>query len=557
MSAQRERLKAGYYNSREYNAVTNPGGMARNGHRNNFPAACKDIGDAIQEMVDYDDTTRTGIQASNNATIAAVQASNDAIVATVTGLRDQTLTYRNQAGGYATDASGFANNASNSATTATNASADAKKTVAAYFPQRLDATGSWLTDAATGDPGTVANPATAPTNVAGYGYVYEKANAQGQIYTKGVVSASTGLFWEVEVEIEQSVKNAGETPAAQIGLQGLDANYASTGAVVKSALTATTPQGSVTVIKARFASAAQTGVLAWPQPGTSVWLRPFVIFNRKSDDSGPVAASTARVRRIAVRDVTAVVQAETQASIATTAAGTMTYCSQADAEAGVVNVGTMTPLRVAQAIERIRPSGASPAGGTTLTNTSALNQVFNPAAPGDWVKLPAANTYGSAGAKFEIANRGAFDLLVFDAVGALKGFVRPGASINCQLVDYSSPAGTWLLSRAALFGSTAKLAIQGLGGNLAAALRPLQVVSLDADRELVVIASTTGFYGVVYNRNSRTWGAPTLIGAAAASGLFRVLAISATAVLFVQGNNTPGQIAACVLSISGTSITPN
>ena len=357
MSAARDRLKATYYNSRELTGA-NPGGMARNGHRTNFVLALKDVGDVAQEIVDYDDANKAAILADNAATVTAVANSNAATVTTVTGLRDATTTARDVTTG-ARDVTTAARD------TAVTASSDAKRTVANNFPDRLDATGSWFTEALAGDPGTVANPTGALiSNVAGYGYEYTQANAQGQLFTKGVLAAASGKFYEVEAEVEWTVKGGAETPSLTVGVQGLDAAFANAGGQVQAPLQAVGAVGVVT-LKYRFGYTAPTGGAAWPLPGTSIWLRPYVLFNRKSDNSGAVTASTARVRRLTVRDVTAVVAAEISAAAAAASAASVTVATQAEAEQGT-GTGLMSSPRVAQAIA----AQATPIGGVVKSVAS-------------------------------------------------------------------------------------------------------------------------------------------------------------------------------------------
>ena len=341
MSAARDRLKTGYYNNRELAAGSNPGGMARNGHRVNFTLALKDVGDVAQEIVDDNDALLAAVVADNDATQAAIASDNAAAVAAVDA--DATAANASKVAAAASEGA-----ASGSATTATNAATDARRTVANNFPDRLDATGSWFTEASVGDPGTVASPASGISNVAGYGFEYTKANSQGQLFTKGALAAANGKVYEVEAEVEWTVKGGAETPSLTVGVQGLDAAFANAGGQVQAPLQAVGAVGVVTM-KYRFGYTAPAGGAAWPTPGASIWLRPYVLFNRKSDNSGPVTASTARVRRLTVRDVTAVVAAEISAAAAAASAASVTVASQAEAEQGT-GTGLMSSPLVAQAI---------------------------------------------------------------------------------------------------------------------------------------------------------------------------------------------------------------
>ncbi|PZR32299.1 hypothetical protein [Caulobacter segnis] len=355
MSAARDRLASGYYNSQP-KTVDNPGGMDNGGHVLNFPLALDDLATVFDETVADNDATQAAIEADNNATQAAIEADNDVTRGEIEALRDQVQTKldaaeaaRDVAIGSAMEADGSAALAEASKNAAAASEAVNKRVVANAFPDRLDATGSWFSEAAVGDPAALADPTPAAiVNVAGYGFEYRASNAQATLYAKGVLSAAAGKVYEIEAEIDQAVVGGGETPAARLGLQGLDAAFASTGAQAVSALVAT-PAGPVTIVRARFGYAAPAGGVAWPQPGVSVWLRPFVTCNRKADNSGPVTACTARIRRLTVRDVTAVVAAEIKAAEAAASAASVAVASQADAESGI-GPGLMSATRVGQAI---------------------------------------------------------------------------------------------------------------------------------------------------------------------------------------------------------------
>jgi hypothetical protein len=351
MSAATDRLTSGYYNSLPRSG-TNPGGMDDGGHVENFPAALDDVGAAAVEMIADNAATKAAILADNDATQAAIVADNDATQAAIEADNDATAAA--VAGSAATavaardTAVGAKDTAVAKAAEASMSSATALREIVANFPDRLDATAYAFTEALTGDPSAVASaPGAKIVNAAGFGYVYQAAGA-ATLAHKGVITAGAEYVIEVAVEIEQTVVGAGETPAARIRLQGLDKDYASTGAAVTSPLVVT-PVG-VTVVTHRFAYVAPAGGTAWPQPGVALWLRPAVDINRKSDDSGAAAGSTARVRRLTVRDVTAVVAAELAAAAAAAAAAAVTFSNQPDAEAGLRADTVMSPLQTAQAI---------------------------------------------------------------------------------------------------------------------------------------------------------------------------------------------------------------
>lgn len=381
MSAARDRLKAGYWNSLEKTA-SNPGGMADFAHRTNFPLALQDVGNVGQEIVDDNDATKTATLADNAATKAAILADNtatkNAIVADNSATKTAILTNNAATADAVAAIATAANNskvaaaaseanAASSAGAAAISSAGAIRVVTANFPDRLDAAASFFTEAVTGDPAAVASaPGAKIINAAGVGYVY-RATGAATLAHKGVVTAGAEYVIEIAVEVEQVSIGGGETPAARIRLQGLDKDYASTGAAATSPLVVT-PVG-VTIITRRFGFSAPASGTAWPQPGVAVWLRPAVDINRKSDDSGAAAASVAQVRRVTVRDVTAVVAAELAAAAAATSANSVAQASQADAEAGV-GAGLMSATRVGQAINKL----AIPIGGVVRAPTAPSAQ---------------------------------------------------------------------------------------------------------------------------------------------------------------------------------------
>ncbi|MCY1648189.1 tail fiber protein [Caulobacter sp. SL161] len=340
MSAATDRLTSGHYNSLPQ-SVANPGGMDNGGHVENFPAALVDVGTAAVEMIADNAATKAAIEADNDATLSAVNAANTAAVEAMTDLSDAATAAKLAAQAAEVAATNKANEAVATATSAL-------RLMLANFPDRLDATGSAFTEALVGDPSAVASPAGAKiVNAAGYGLLYQAAGA-ATLAHKGVITAGPEYVIEIAVEIEQTVVGAGETPAARIRLQGLDKDYASTGAAATGPLVVT-PAG-VTTITRRFAYVAPTGGTAWPQAGVAIWLRPAVDINRKSDDSGAAAGSTARVRRMSIRDVTATVASETAAAAAAASAAAITFSTQAEAEAGTAPGTVMSPLQVAQAI---------------------------------------------------------------------------------------------------------------------------------------------------------------------------------------------------------------
>lgn len=177
-------------------------------------------------------------------------------------------------------------------------------------PERLDALGTHFTTQGAGLQLDSWFP-PAITMAAAYGPVFQATGA-GAVWTRGMVSAGHDKVLEVEAEIEQVSVGGGEAPRFRVGLRSLSASHANVDASPDawSPLSQPMTAGRVLTVRHRFGGIDRTEVDQWADAAAAVWLRPMVEFNRKGDLTGYEPASVARVRRLLVRDVTALVEAE-------------------------------------------------------------------------------------------------------------------------------------------------------------------------------------------------------------------------------------------------------
>lgn len=261
---------------------------------------------------------------ADNATAAAGYAS--AAAASATAASGSASTASSQAGLASTSASAAASSASAAAsssssasTSATNAASSAtsaagsltstRVAASALFPERMDSTASDFTSTLSGAAFTgAALPSANVVTESGYGFVYSLP-ANADFCPKGLASATTGRVYEVEVEI--SCPTYAATANFNVRMYGLGATFSTVGQV-QVGLGAVNAVGTYTY-RARFGAVAEAGptpaqnVAAWH--ASSIWLRPMLFF------SGG-AGSTIYVRRMTVRDVTAAVSAERNATSA-------------------------------------------------------------------------------------------------------------------------------------------------------------------------------------------------------------------------------------------------
>ncbi|MBY0395661.1 MAG: DUF1983 domain-containing protein [Thermoleophilia bacterium] len=301
--------------------------------------------------------------ASNSATSAAGSAS------TATTQATNAANSATAAGGSATAAAGSASTASTQATNAGNsataAAASAVSAASSYnaardaaataFPETFTNNGEAFTNAVGGAPASVA-AASPIVTIAGFGPANAIAAGGSDTATRQVLAATAGRVIEVTVEAQLAALNAGDTVTIRAALTGLDGSYASLG-------TATGPTsafgavGSIVTVTRRFSNVAPSGGTAWT--ASSVWLRA----GGKAQGS---ALSTVHIRRVTVRDVTALAAVETSAAAAATSASSASTSATA---AGTSATAASTSATNASTSAGAASTSASNAA-TSATNAS-------------------------------------------------------------------------------------------------------------------------------------------------------------------------------------------
>lgn len=197
-------------------------------------------------------------------------------------------------------------------------------------------------------------------------------------------------------------------------------------------------------------------------------------------------------------------------------------------------------------------SGGTSTTALTLTSTSAVAQRLAFTLPGVPVILPDATTMAAVGSTvFDLFNAGSYHLPVQDSTGVIRGFIQPQGGASVSLIDKSTAAGVWTLrGNTNLMGTTALY--QNL--SISCGYGELQVVTLDADRDMLVFGATA-CYAIVYNRTTRTWGSATLVRSGLASSGWAAIKCATDKVLIASAITTAME--AVVLSTSGTTITVN
>lgn len=170
------------------------------------------------------------------------------------------------------------------------------------FPERLDAAGTYFTTQGAGDPLAVWFPPSSIVAETGVGLV-AVGTGSFALWTRGIKAASQSQVWEVEAVVEQFSVGAGETPTVNVGLSSLKSDYTFTSGApsVFSPASAVLVAGNVVTVRCRFGAIAPFGGVAWADPTLAAMIRPFVIVNGSGAGS-----SVARIRRLTIRDISAV-----------------------------------------------------------------------------------------------------------------------------------------------------------------------------------------------------------------------------------------------------------
>lgn len=190
--------------------------------------------------------------------------------------------------------------------------------------------------------------------------------------------------------------------------------------------------------------------------------------------------------------------------------------------------------------------GATASANVTLTNASSAVQVFTDTAFGAFVALPDATTMSEGGPHFHLRNLGDCERPIRDAAGTLKGYLPARGSVTVWLLDNSSAAGTWVLDGAEPVGFSALWLATG-------AIILHAMVTIDANRTLLVGASGAAIKGIVYDRSDNSWGSLTALRTAGAAAYVNGVLIDTDKVLVFSNENG---VAAFVVSLSGKTLTP-
>ncbi len=274
----------------------------------------------------------------------------------------------------ATNASTSASDAATSATAASNSSISAASSLASantvasiLFPDRLDSTSSMFTLTATGSANSGASASGGVVTESGYGSVYN-LTAGTYLYAKGVAPAAASRTYEIEAEYSVTVYGgAAITPL--LAMVGLNSSFSSLG-TAPDTLTNITATGVYTY-RERFAASAGTNILAWT--ASSVWLRPGAQFTGG-------AGSTVYLRRLTVRDVTALVSAEAQATSATnSASAALTSASAAATSATNAGNSATTAQNSANTATTEAGNASSSASSATTSANNASSSATNAA----------------------------------------------------------------------------------------------------------------------------------------------------------------------------------
>ncbi|MDZ7863018.1 hypothetical protein [Acidovorax sp.] len=197
----------------------------------------------------------------------------------------------------------------------------------------------------------------------------------------------------------------------------------------------------------------------------------------------------------------------------------------------------------------------APAGNLVLSSASAAVQTLTGGLPGQWVQLPSATTMPTGTNLFALINKAGVDVEIRNAAGTALGFARPNATVMVNLADNSTAAGVWGLGGAAPWGVLSMNMPTGASG-IAGELH--RVLSVDIGRELMLVVASDGIYAAVWDGNTCTLGASTLIAASTVAtsggGTAQVRAVKIAADKFLVIFNSGG-VRALVLTISGTAIT--
>lgn len=182
------------------------------------------------------------------------------------------------------------------------------------FPERFDAAATFFTTQRAGDPASTWFPPTVVVE-SGYGYTAQTTGG-AQIFTRGVLPMGLDRIYEVEAEVDVVSVGSGETPYVRVGLASLKSDFTATDGTPDAAGAVVGPiaAGGSTTVRARFGRTALAGGFTVADPSIAMLFRPYVEVALNAGASAYYPGTVTRIRRLTVRDVTALVQAKLAAA---------------------------------------------------------------------------------------------------------------------------------------------------------------------------------------------------------------------------------------------------
>ncbi len=223
----------------------------------------------------------------------------------------------------------------------------------------------------------------------------------------------------------------------------------------------------------------------------------------------------------------------------------------------ISGVGTLADTDAVR-IEVVRNGDTGPAAGIsnivtsatsiTLTSTSTL-AVMTPVTYGVSVTLQDATSDTPKEPYHVIDNKGAYPIRVLNSAGTLLAFTPAGGKSSVGLVT-AGATGVWSISDSELTSPSAQL--------LTTSMTQVGVcLDIGSNRELLIgVNGSSQPTGVIYNRSTNTFGSVTVLRAANVGTNYAACVVSTDVVLLVSCTSTTA-FEAVVLSLSGTTITPN
>lgn len=228
--------------------------------------------------------------------------------------------------------------------------------------------------------------------------------------------------------------------------------------------------------------------------------------------------------------------------------------------ANLANVATATPgVSSSWQPLNVGSGGAaetSSAVDITLTAASYRVQAVTMTAADKSVILPDATTLSTGGELFVVKNSGNYAFCLRDATGVLLAKLSPGQCAGVHLVNAGLSAGVWALTGDGLadtiYQNTAQAVTSTTSGLVGvAALSPTTAVAAWYNASGFVSACVLTISGTTVSA-----GPVLTTGAVAYNALrFKIVAMSATQAVVVYGAVTTGYLSAMTLNVSGTTVT--